>query len=343
MVAKARWNIFVTRHLPGDAIERLRKVARVEVWDRELPPPRDYLLKKLRSADAILSMLSDRMDEDAIASAPELKVISNYAVGVDNIDLEAATRGGIPVGHTPGVLTDATADIAFGLLMAAARRIVEGDREVRAGKWQTWGPEVLLGNDVHGATLGIIGWGAIGQATARRGEGFGMKILYLKPRGKSHRVQNGPAPAGTPVTLARLLRESDFVSIHVPLTPETRHLLGKNEFALMKPGAILINTARGPIVDQKALTAALKSRHLGGTGLDVTDPEPIERGDPLLKLPNVVIAPHIGSASRATRERMTAMAVDNILAVMKGSAPEWCANPEVKSTFKTHRSVRILK
>ena len=338
MAAKTRWNIFVTRHLPGDAIERLRKVARVEVWDRALPPPRDYLLRKLRSADAILSMLSDRMDAKAMASARNLKVISNYAVGVDNVDLEAATRAGIPVGHTPGVLTDATADIAFGLLMATARRIVEGDREVRAGRWRTWGPEVLLGNDVHGATLGIIGWGAIGQATARRGEGFGMKILYLKPRGESHRKQNGTPPSGTPVTLARLLKESDFVSIHVPLTPQTRHMIGKRELAMMRSGAILINTARGPIVDQKALTSALKSGHLGGAGLDVTDPEPIEHGDPLLKLPNVVIAPHIGSASHTTRQRMTAMAVDNILAVMKGRLPEWCANPSVKNTFRSTRA-----
>jgi glyoxylate reductase len=332
MAAKTgRWNIFVTRQLPGEALKRLAKLARVEVWDRELPPPRAHLLKHLKTADAVVTMLSDRIDAAAIAAAPDLKVISNYAVGVDNVDLEAATRAGIAVGHTPGVLTEATADLAFGLLMTTARRIAEGDREVRAGKWRTFGPEVLLGADVHGATLGIIGWGAIGQATARRGIGFGMKILHLRPRGKSRRDHHeAAAPHAIAVTLARLLKESDFVSLHVPLTPQTRHLIGARELAHMKPGAILINTARGAIVDQKALTKALNSGHLAGAGLDVTDPEPIEKSDPLLKLPNVVIAPHIGSASRTTRERMSNMAVSNIITVMRGHLPQWCANPAVK-------------
>lgn len=341
MTAKReRWNIFVTRHLPGDALERLAGFARVEVWDRELPPPRTHLLSRLKTVDAILTMLSDRMDAAAIASAPRLKVISNYAVGVDNIDVEAATRAGIAVGNTPGVLTNATADLAFGLLITTARRITEGDREVRAGRWRTFGPEILLGADVHGATLGIIGWGAIGQATARRAVGFGMKILYLAPRGGSRRRQDAPAPPrGTKVSLPRLLRESDFVSIHVPLTLETRHMIGARELAMMKPGAILINTARGAIVHQKALRIALKSGRLGGAGLDVTDPEPIDRNDPILKLANVVIAPHIGSASRATRERMAAMAVDNIISVMNGKRPRWCANPAVRMRLRSPRAM----
>lgn len=325
-----RWKIFVTRALPGEALSRLRARADVEVWPRVIPPPRAELMKRLEYVDAILSLLSDHLDAAAIKAAPNLKVISNYAVGVDNVDLEAATRAGIPVGHTPKVLTDATADLAFGLLLAAARRVAEGDRQVRAGKWRTWGPQTLLGADVSGATLGIVGWGQIGQAFARRAAGFSMKILNLKHgsgRGSASRASGIKARA---VTLDRLLAESDFISIHAPLTPKTRHMIGAAEFRRMKPGSILINTARGPIVDQKALVHALKSGRLGGAGLDVTDPEPIRRGDPLLRFPNVVITPHIGSASRATRERMAAMAVDNILAVMDGRVPRWCANPRVK-------------
>jgi glyoxylate reductase len=322
----SRWKVFVTRALPGDAVDRLRARAEVEVWPREMPPTRTEFIKRIKRADAVLSMLSDRLDAATLAALPNLKVISNYAVGVDNVDLAAATKAGIPVGHTPGVLTDATADIAFALLLTTARRVAEGDREVRAGNWRTWGPEILLGADVTGATLGIIGWGQIGQAMARRAAGFRMKILYLKRRG----MAAGAGIEARGVSLERLLADSDFISIHVPLTSETRHMIGAAEFRRMKPGAILINTARGPIVDQKALVAALGSGRLGGAGLDVTDPEPLRRGDPLLKLPNVVITPHIGSASRATRERMAAMAVDNIIAVMNGQVPRWCANPGVK-------------
>jgi glyoxylate reductase len=326
----ARWKVFVTRALPGDAIARLRARAEVEVWPREISPPRNELIKRLRHVDAILSMLSDRLDAATIATAPNLKVISNYAVGVDNVDLDAATRATIPVGHTPGVLTDATADLAFALLLATARRVAEGDREVRAGRWRTWGPQTLLGADVTGATLGIIGWGQIGQAMARRATGFGMKILYLKRRSRRGAAPAPSAMEARGVSLDRLLGESDFISIHAPLTPETHHMIGAPEFRRMRPGAILINSARGPIVDQKALARALQSGRLGGAGLDVTDPEPIRRRDPLLKFPNVVITPHIGSASRATRERMAAMAADNIIAVMDGRVPRWCANAGVK-------------
>jgi glyoxylate reductase len=279
-------------------------------------------------------MVTDRIDADAIAHAPHLRVISNLAVGLDNIDLAAATHSGIAVGHTPGVLTDTTADLAFALLMTTARRVAEGDRQVRAGKWRTWGPKVLLGPDVHGATLGIIGFGAIGRAMAMRATGFGMRILYLrhltnKPESTA-RPFDRTIDGAEPVELRRLLRESDFISLHVPLTPATRHLLGAREFKLMKPDAILINTARGAVIDQTALSKALSSGHLGGAGLDVTDPEPIRRGDPLLRLRNVVITPHIGSASNATREKMAAMAVENIVAVFEGRIPNWCANPEVK-------------
>jgi len=276
-------------------------------------------------------MIADKIDARMIADSPRLRVISNLGVGVDNIDLDAATRAGVAVGHTPGVLTDATADLAFGLLMAAARRIAEADRYVRAGKWRTWGPMTLLGRDVHSSTLGLIGFGAIGQAMARRATGFGMRVLYLEHQASKRRPGRGARMAGAiGVRLPRLLAQSDFVSLHVPLTAETRHMIGAREFALMKPGAILINTARGAVVDQAAMTAALSSGQLGGAGLDVTDPEPIGRRDPLLRLDNVVITPHIGSASIVTRARMAAIAVDNVLEVFSGRVPRWCANPRVR-------------
>jgi glyoxylate reductase len=327
--AKSRRKVFVARMIDDAALERLRLHASVTVWNDAIPPSKKALLTALKDADAILSMITEKIDASVIARAPRLRVISNLAVGVDNIDLEAATRAGIAVGHTPGVLTDATADLSFGLLMATARRIAEADRHVRAGKWRTWGPMTMLGRDIHDATLGIIGWGAIGQAMARRAAGFGMRILYLDHR-NARPVRNSPPSSAKRVTLPRLLAESDFVSLHVPLTRETHHMLGPREFAQMKPGAILINTARGPVVDQDAMVRALKSGVLGGVGLDVTDPEPIARRDPLLRLGNVVITPHIGSASTVTRQRMAAMAVDNILDVFAGRHPRWCANARVR-------------
>lgn len=306
-------------------MRRLAEHAAVEVWEDELPPPYEKLLHELQTADGVLSMVTDRLDAATIAAAPRLRAISNLAVGVDNIDLAAASARGIPVGHTPGVLTEATADLAFGLLMAVARRIVEGDRYVREGRWQSWGPRTLLGREIFGATLGIIGMGAIGQAMTRRAAGFAMRVLYA--------TRGAPAaapPGAQHVSLETLLRESDFVSVHTPLTAATRHLLGAREFALMKPGAIVINAARGPIIDQQALTQALASGHLGGAGLDVIDLEPIDPTDPLLGLAGVVITPHIGSASHAARERMAELAVDNIIAGLRGEMPAFCANPEVK-------------
>ncbi len=296
------------------------------------PPPYSELRRHARHAVALLTMVTDRIDAALIASTPKLRVISNLAVGLDNIDIEAATAAGIAVGHTPGVLTDATADLAFALLMAAARRVGEGDRQVRAGKWQTWGPAVLLGNDVWGATLGIIGWGQIGRAMARRGLGFNMRVLYASRT----RRNDDSEPAAERMSLRRVLQLSDFVSLHVPLTPETRHLIGARELALMKPGAILINTARGAIVDQQALYHSLKSGHLGGAGLDVTAPEPMPRGDQLLKLPNVLVTPHIGSASHTARNKMAEIATDNILAALEGQLPPFCANREV--TLRTPAS-----
>jgi glyoxylate reductase len=338
--------VFVTRPIAELAISRLATIARVDLWDDEMPPPPDELLARARQADAVLSMVTDRFDAATIRALPRLGVISNLAVGVDNIDLAAATRAGIAVGHTPGILTETTADLAFALVMAVARRIAEGDRYVRGGRWRTWGPKVMLGRDVYAATLGIIGWGAIGQAVARRAAGFGMRVLYLpgphatRPaRGGKRTRASAPVDitAPEPVSLERLLADSDFVSLHLPLTSETRHMIGAAEFARMKRTAILINTARGAIVDRDALTGVLRSGRLAGAGLDVTDPEPIGANDPLLKLPNVVITPHIGSASHATRLKMAELAVDNLIDVFEGRRPRHCANPTVRLRWRERR------
>lgn len=330
---KSKPRIFVTRAIADEALSRLAAHARIDLWHGEMPPPYAELVKRARDADGVLSMVTDRIDAALIASARRLRVISNHAVGVDNIDLAAATRAQIPVGHTPGVLTETTADLAFALMMAAARRVAEGDRHVRAGKWRTWGPKVMLGRDVFGATLGIIGWGQIGRAMARRAAGFNMRVLYTMRPGrpaKTHRQKPENVPGAIRMSLERLLARSDFVSLHVPLTPETKHVLGAKEFAAMKAGAVLVNTARGGVIDQRALYHSLRRGHLGGAGLDVTDPEPIARDDPMLKLSNLVITPHIGSASYATRGKMAQIAVENIIAVLHGRMPHFCANPEAK-------------
>jgi glyoxylate reductase len=346
--------VFVTRPVADVALRRLAETARVDLWDDDAPPPHDELILHIRDCDAVLSMVSDRLDAPTIATAPRLIAISNLAVGVDNIDLAAATKAGVAVGHTPGVLTETTADMAFALMLAAARRVAEGDRFVRAGRWRMWTPRLMLGRDVWGATLGIIGWGAIGQAVARRAAGFGMRVIYAahhsakakagstnstvaaksKSRAASRKATDSTdaltPPAAECVELGQLLAESDFISLNLPLRPENRHLIGARELAAMKRGAILVNTARGPVVDQAALTEALRSGHLGGAGLDVTETEPIDANDPLVKLANVVITPHIGSASHATRHRMAELAVDNILDVFAGRLPRHCANPALK-------------
>ncbi|HTX30879.1 MAG TPA: D-glycerate dehydrogenase [Solirubrobacteraceae bacterium] len=296
---------FVTRELPGPALGRLREVHQVEVWRERVPPSYEELLEHVREAEGLLSLLSDRVDAELIAAASHLQAISNYAVGYDNIDLEAAAARGIPVGNTPDVLTDATADLAFALLLAAARRLPEGIEEVRAGESQTWEPAHNLGTDVHGATLGIIGFGRIGQAVARRAKGFDMPVLHT---GASSSAEE----------LADLLERSDFVSLHVPLTPETHHLIDAAALQRMKPTAILVNTARGGVVDQEALRRALHDGVIGGAALDVTDPEPLPPDDPLLSAPHLIVVPHIGSATRHTRERMADLAVDNLLAALAG-------------------------
>ncbi len=319
--------VFITRMLPQPALDRILPVCETEVWQDELPPPREVLLSKVRNVDGLLSLLTDKIDAMLMDNAPKLKVISNCAVGFDNIDVPAATQRGIAVGNTPGVLTETTADFAFALLMAAARRVVEGDRYTRAGKWKTWGLTVLLGQDVYGATLGLIGLGRIGAAVAKRAKGFEMRVLYYDP----YRREDLEKQLGiTFANLDTVVREADFVSVHTPLTTETRHLVNAALLRKMKKTAILINTSRGPVVDQAALYAALRDGVIAGAALDVTDPEPIAMNDPLLTLENCIIAPHIASASVTTRTKMAVMAAENLLAGLRGEPLPNPVNPEVK-------------
>ena len=321
--------VFVTRPIAEIALRRLAETARVELWDDDMAPPHDELVTRLAQADAVISMVADRFDAATIAKLPRLAVISNLAVGLDNIDLAAATRAGIAVGHTPAVLAETTADLAFALLMAVARRVAEGDRYVRADRWHAWTPRLMLGRDVWGATLGIIGWGAIGQAVARRATGFGMRILYAAHQSSRGASVHQATPQAEEVELPRLLAEADFISINVPLTDQTRHMIGAHEIAAMKREAIIINTARGPVIDEEALIVALRSGRIAGAGLDVTELEPIRADHPLLQFPHVIVTPHIGSASHATRIRMAELAVDNVLEVFAGRLPRCCANPSV--------------
>ncbi|HET6447773.1 MAG TPA: D-glycerate dehydrogenase [Conexibacter sp.] len=299
--------VFVTRRLVGDALDRLAAAGHeVDVWPDPEPPPHATLIERTQRADALLCTLNDRIDAAFLDACPHLQVLANYAVGLDNVDLAAARARGIPVGNTPGVLTDATADLAFALLLAAARRLPQAAQAVTDGSWGTWQPDGHLGADLVGATLGIVGAGRIGAALARRASGFEMHVLATTSRG------------GTP--LDELLAASDFVSLHVPLTPQTHHLIDADALRRMKPTAILVNTARGPIVDTDALTEALHAGTIAGAGLDVTDPEPLPPDHPLLAAPNVLVVPHIGSATPRTRATMAELAVDNVLAGLAGDA-----------------------
>jgi glyoxylate reductase len=324
----AKPKVFVTRRIAEEALDRIAAEADMELWPEELPPSYELIVQKAGEADGLLTLLTDRIDAALMSAAPHLKVISNYAVGVDNVDLNEAGRRGILVGNTPDVLTETTADIAFALLMAAARRLVEGHEYTLQGRWKTWGPMVLLGQDIHGATLGLVGLGRIGAAMARRARGFNMRILYHGPNRKSEQLEKELGVAYVP-ELKNLLASSDFISIHTPLTPTTKELIGETEFQRMKKTAVFINTARGGIVDQKALYEALKSGQIFAAGLDVTVVEPIPLDDPLLSLSNVIITPHIASASVRTREKMAMMAAENLLAGIKGELPPNCVNPEV--------------
>ena len=296
--------VVITRRLPGGALERLHAEHDVEVWPERLPPAPERLRELASDADGLLTLVTDRVDGELLDAAPRLRAIANYGVGTDNIDLEAAAARGIRVGNTPDVVTDATADLAWALLLALARRLPRGEADVRAGEWKTWEPSRILGADVTGATLGIVGYGRIGRAVAKRARGFDMDVLHT---GRHE---------GVPIDV--LLDRSDFVSLHVPLTRDTRGLIGERALELMKPTAHLINTARGTIVDHDALRRALEDGEIAGAALDVTDPEPLPGDHPLLGARNLIVVPHVGSATVRTRERMAEMAVENLLAALAG-------------------------
>jgi glyoxylate reductase len=323
--------VFVTRAIPDKGLDMVREFCDADIWPGELPPPREVVLERVKGVDGILSLLTTKMDPEVMdAAGLQLKVISNYAVGYDNIDIPAATRRGIPVGNTPGVLTDTTADFAFALLMAAARRVVEGDTYVRAGLWKSWGPKLLLGVDIHGATLGLVGFGRIGKGMAKRALGFDMEVLYYSP-GKEQ-DPDAVALNARYADLDTVLAQSDFVSIHTPLTEQTYHLIDAAALRKMKSSAIFINTARGPVADNVALAEALRSGIIACAALDVTEPEPLPANSPLVGLDNVILAPHIASASRATRDKMAVMAANNLIAGLKGDPLPTCVNPQVQSS-----------
>ncbi|WP_041076041.1 glyoxylate reductase [Thermotoga caldifontis] len=322
-----RFKVFVTRQILPEGLNMLKEKFDVEVSDYDGVIPRDVLLKKVRGVDALLCLLTDNIDAEVMdAAGPNLKIIANYAVGYNNIDVEAATKRGIMVTNTPGVLTETTADFAWALLMAIARRVVEADKFVRAGKFRGWEPMLLLGNDVYGATLGVVGFGRIGQAVARRALGFNMRVLYYDSKRVPEEIEK--ELKATFVDLPTLLKESDFVTLHVPLTKETYHLIGEKELKMMKKEAYLINTARGPVVDEKALVKALKEGWIKGAALDVFENEP-EIEPELLTLDNVVLAPHIASGSYATRSKMSIMVAENIIKALNGEVPPNLVNPEV--------------
>lgn len=320
--------VFVTRILPDLGMEMLHQIAEIEVWPERLPPTYEVLLEKVKGQDGLLCLLTDKIDKNFIETATSsLKVISQMAVGYDNIDIAVATAKRIPVGHTPGVLTDATADLTWALLMTAARRVLEADKFTRCGEWKTWEPTLLLGADISGATLGIVGCGRIGQAVARRAAGFGMRILYYNRQRLEPSLEESLGLEYREFDV--LLAESDFITIHTALSQDTYHLFSDTQFQRMKQNAILINTARGSIVDAEALYRALTSGKIAGAALDVTDPEPIPLDSPLLSLNNIIITPHIGSASRQTRDKMAMMAASNLAAGLKGEKLPYCVNPEI--------------
>ncbi len=316
------FTVAVTRAIPEAGLALLRsapEITELRIWPEELPPTTDQLAELLHGCDGAVTLLSDRIDGALLDREPRLRVVSNFAVGYDNIDVGAATDRGVSVCNTPDALTHATADCAFALLMASARRLVEAAAYVRDGRWQTWGPQLLLGQELHGRTLGIVGPGRIGTEVARRGTGFGMRLLGWS---RSGRLSDEAAALGmSAVGLDVLLTESDFVSLHVPLSEDTRHLIGERELELMRPTAILVNTARGPVVDQAALVRALAAGTIAGAGLDVTDPEPLAADHPLVREPRAIVVPHIGSATVAARDEMARLAASGVLMVLRGERP----------------------
>lgn len=319
-------HVVVTRRPPGSALEEIARRADLWLWEEDRPIPGDRLEAAIGAADGLYCMLTDSIDATLLQAAPNLRVVSTMSVGTDHIDLDACTARGIPVGHTPDVLNETTADTAFALLLAAARRLGEGRDYVRAGEWQRWEPDLLLGHDVHGSTLGIIGLGRIGRAIARRGMGFGMRVLYTARR----RRPEAEAQLGVMYReLDDLLAESDHVVVATPLITETKNLIDAGALARMKPSATLVNISRGGTVDSDAVAAALQSGEIAAAGLDVTDPEPIPVDHPLVGLDNCFIVPHLGSSSRRTRQAMAMLAADNLLAGLGGDRLPACANPEV--------------
>ncbi len=318
--------VYITRSLNSRALGLLTEKFDVEVWSDYAPPPKEVLKEKAENADALITMLNDRLDRDLFGVASKLKIIAQVAVGFDNINLQEATKRGIYVTNTPDVLTETTADFAWTLLMAVARRVVEAVRYVRGGQWTVaWHPSMMAGRDIHGATIGIVGAGRIGQAVAQRARGFNMKILYHNPSPRPELDAIG----GIRMELDELLRQSDFVSLHVPLTKQTIHLINDEKLALMKASAYLINTSRGSVVDEKALYEVLRAGKIAGVGLDVFEQGPTPKNNPLLKLDNVVVAPHISSASIETRAKMAELAAQNLLAFFAGKKPPNLVNVEV--------------
>jgi glyoxylate reductase len=333
--------VIVSHALPAAWLDSLTGQCRTVVAPTDSPGLAVALVPYLAEAEGLFSLLTLRVDEGLLARMPRLRVVSNMAVGVDNVDVAACTQRGIPVGNTPGVLTDATADLAMAALLAAARRLLEAAADARTGRWTTWTPTGWLGADLAGATLGIVGMGKIGKAVARRAAGFGLRLSYADAH-VADEEEAGADVAGADmagadvaalgarrVSLETLLRESDFVSLHVPLTPETRGLMGEAALRAMKPSAILVNTSRGPVVDTTALTRALREGWIAGAAVDVTDPEPLLPDHPLYTLPNCLVLPHIGSATRGTRRRMAELACENLLAGLAGRPLLHCVNPEV--------------
>jgi glyoxylate reductase len=320
--------VFVTRVIPDKGLDLVKDFCDVDLWEGDLPPSRDELLQRVQGVDGLLCLLTDKIDGEVMDAAGEqLKVISNFAVGYDNIEVNAATARKVPVGNTPDVLTDSTADFAFTLMMSAGRRILEGERYVRDGKWKTWGPMLLLGIEMKGTTLGLVGFGRIGKAMVRRAVGFDMRVIYYDPS----EIKQDPDVKATSVDFETLLEESDFISLHTPLTPDTHHLIDSEALSKMKPSAVLVNTSRGPVVDLDALYDALKSKRIFAAGLDVTDPEPLPADHPLLTLDNIVIVPHIASATKTARDKMAWLAAENLIAGLKGDHLPNCVNPHVYS------------
>jgi len=319
--------VYVTRELPERGLKIIKKHFDAEIWPEYSPPPKQTMIKKVKDVDALASLLSDKIDSEVFDAAPKLKIVTQIAVGFDNIDIKEATKRGIYVTNTPEVLTDTTADFAWALLMAAARRVVEADKYVRTGQWKvSWHPTMMQGRDIYNATIGIVGAGRIGYAVARRAKGFNMKILFYDviPRPEMEKEFGAKR-----VDLDTLFKESDFVSIHVPLMKETYHLVNEEKLKLMKKTAYLINNSRGPVVDEKALYEALKEGKIAGAGLDVFEQEPTPADNPLLKLDNLVVAPHISSASYETRSKMAEMVAENLVAFLEGKMPPNLVNPDV--------------